>query len=76
MSPEEQAEIDKALEEVQGDPMVQLGQAVWQSREALPDALKDQLEETAGLVSGEEQAQEDDPSQDQSRQLNQDQQLS
>ena len=75
VSPEEQAEIDKVLEELDQDPLVQRDQSVWQNRHLLPDALRKSLEEAAGLTEEPSQTEEREQDQEQTQQRNQDQQM-
>ena len=63
-TPEEQAEVERLLEEMMAEPLIQQGQAVFQNRHALPDALREDLEEALDLdkyemldhLPGEEEA--------------------
>ena len=71
----EREELEKALEEVFQDPMVQLGTAVFESREALPDLLKEDLERALGAspeLSRNSAEAKPSPEQDQSQELDQD----
>ena len=49
MTPQEQAEIDQALQEFAEEPGMDLIRAVLQSREHLPQPMLEALEESAGL---------------------------
>ena len=45
----EQAELKAALEEAFEDPMIKLGTAVYEAREALPEPLRQDLEDALGV---------------------------
>lgn len=55
----EQAELKAALEEAFEDPMIKLGTAVYEARETLPDALRQDLEDSLGIDAPAPQKTED-----------------